>query len=94
MEQGVEQGCRRKALVYLPTNEVVTSYRQLEEKLRKLGWERYPDNDDPDKLQFHRGVSSALLISLPRDFAKFKTMHMFDIVLKNRDYFEVRDHFL
>ncbi|KAH7438680.1 hypothetical protein KP509_04G026300, partial [Ceratopteris richardii] len=82
---------RQKALVYLPTNEVVSSYSELEEKLRGLGWERYPYNRDPDKLQFHRGISSKLLISLPRDYAKFKTMHMFDIVLKNRDFFEVRD---
>eukprot|EP00250_Pteridium_aquilinum_P029399 c3925_g1_i1 orf=7-360(-) len=89
-EMEVEQG-RRKALVYLPTNEVVCSYRELEEKLFKLGWERYPNHEEPEKLQYHRCYSSSLLISLPRDFSKFKTMHMFDIVLKNRESFEVRD---
>lgn len=89
-EFNVDQG-KRKALVYLPTNEVISSYKDLEEKLLNLGWERYPNNEEPDKLQYHRCYSSSLLISLPRDFSKFKTMHMFDIVLKNREFFEVRD---
>lgn len=84
------QNGRRKALVYLPTKHVISSYADLEEKLIHLGWKRYP-NDDPEKLQFHRCYSSSLLISLPSDFTKFKTMHMYDIVLKNRQYFEVRD---
>ncbi|XP_076923899.1 flowering-promoting factor 1-like [Bidens hawaiensis] len=70
------------------TNEVVTSYNVLERLLASLGWERY--NDDPNLLQFHKR-SSVHLISLPKDFNKFKSMHMFDIVVKNRNMFEVRD---
>ncbi|KAJ6989319.1 flowering-promoting factor 1-like protein 3 [Populus alba x Populus x berolinensis] len=52
------------------------------------GWERY--YDDPDLLQFHIR-STVHLISLPKDFNKFKPMHMYDIVVKNRNMFEVRD---
>ncbi|XP_057959796.1 flowering-promoting factor 1-like protein 3 [Malania oleifera] len=81
-------GTRRKVLVYLPTNEVVTSYGVLENKLSSLGWERY--YDDPELLQFHKR-STVHLISLPKDFGKFKSMHMYDIVVKNRNAFEVRD---
>ncbi|KAI3812514.1 hypothetical protein L1987_17224 [Smallanthus sonchifolius] len=79
---------RRKILVHVPTNEVVTSYDALERILSSLGWERY--YDDPDLLQFHKR-STVHLISLPKDFNKFKSMHMFDIVVKNRNKFEVRD---
>ncbi|XVE65628.1 hypothetical protein DITRI_Ditri08aG0015400 [Diplodiscus trichospermus] len=79
---------RRKVLVHTPTNEVITSYAVLEPKLSSLGWERY--YDDPDLLQFHKR-STVHLISLPKDFNKFKSMHMYDIVVKNRNSFEVRD---
>ncbi|KAI6684010.1 hypothetical protein NL676_029923 [Syzygium grande] len=79
---------RRKVLVHTPTNEVITSYSDLERKLSSLGWERY--YDDPELLQFHKR-STVDLISLPKDFNKFKSMHMFDIVVKNRNIFEVRD---
>ncbi|XP_076919552.1 flowering-promoting factor 1-like protein 3 [Bidens hawaiensis] len=79
---------RRKVLVHVPTNEVVTSYNVLERILSSYGWERY--YDDPDLLQFHKR-STVHLISLPRDFNKLKSMHMFDIVVKNRNIFEVRD---
>ncbi|KAK1438246.1 hypothetical protein QVD17_04052 [Tagetes erecta] len=79
---------RRKVLVHVPMNQVVTSYDVLERMLSSLGWERY--YDDPDLLQFHKR-SSVHLISLPKDFNKFKSMHMFDIVVKNRNMFEVRD---
>ncbi|KAI5650734.1 hypothetical protein M9H77_36739 [Catharanthus roseus] len=82
------QGNRRKMLVHVPSNEVITSYAVLERKLSALGWERY--YDDPDLLQFHKR-STVHLISLPKDFNKFKSMHMFDIVVKNRNEFEVRD---
>ncbi|KAL2459253.1 Flowering-promoting factor 1-like protein 2 [Forsythia ovata] len=78
----------RKVLVHVPSNEVITSYSVLEGKLSSLGWERY--YDDPDLLQFHKR-STVHLISLPRDFSKFKSMHMYDIVVKNRNEFEVRD---
>ncbi|PON88308.1 Flowering-promoting factor 1-like protein [Trema orientale] len=35
--------------------------------------------------------STVHLISLPEGFNKFKPMHMYDIVVKNRDFIEVRD---
>ncbi|CAB4262727.1 unnamed protein product [Prunus armeniaca] len=79
---------RRKVLVHTPSEEVISSYAVLERKLLSLGWERY--YDDPDLLQFHKR-STVHLISLPKDFSKFKSMHMFDIVVKNRNVFEVRD---
>ncbi|XP_020585355.1 flowering-promoting factor 1-like protein 1 [Phalaenopsis equestris] len=79
---------KRKALLHVPTNEVISSYTSLERKLISLGWERY--YEDPDLLQFHKR-SSIDLISLPREFSRFKSMHMYDIVLKNRDWFRVID---
>ncbi|URE29925.1 flp1 flp1 (fpf1-like protein 1) [Musa troglodytarum] len=53
-----------------------------------LGWERY--YDDPGLLQFHKR-SSVDLISLPKEFSRFKSMHMYDIVVKNRESFRVVD---
>lgn len=87
---GEDQGsnARRKVLVHVPSEEVITSYSVLERKLTDLGWERY--YHDPDLLQFHKR-STIHLISLPKDFSKFKSMHMYDIVVKNRNEFEVRD---
>uniref|UniRef100_A0A3Q7EZG6 Flowering-promoting factor 1-like protein 3 n=1 Tax=Solanum lycopersicum TaxID=4081 RepID=A0A3Q7EZG6_SOLLC len=79
---------RRKVLVHLSSNEVITSYAVLERKLYSLGWERY--YDDPDLLQFHKR-STVHLISLPKDFNNLKSMHMYDIVVKNRNEFTVRD---
>ncbi|KAF8401499.1 hypothetical protein HHK36_012439 [Tetracentron sinense] len=79
---------RRKVLVHTPSNEVITSYAVLEGKLLSLGWERY--YDDPDLLQYHKR-STVHLISLPQDFSRFRSMHMYDIVVKNRNIFEVRD---
>lgn len=86
--EAVDQRGRRKVLVHTASNEVITSYAVLEQKLYSLGWERY--YDDPDLLQFHKR-STVHLISLPRDFNKFKSMHMYDIVVKNKNSFEVRD---
>lgn len=85
---GSRRGLRRKALVYVPTEEVIGSYGELEEKLRWVGWERY--HEDPELLQFHKR-STVHLISLPKDFSKFRSTHMYDIVVKNRHVFEVRD---
>lgn len=79
---------KRKVLVHVPTNETVTSYDVLERKLAPLGWERYLN--DPDLLQFHQR-SSVHLISLPRDFSRLRLVHMYDIVVKTRNVFEVRD---
>ncbi|KAJ7556270.1 hypothetical protein O6H91_05G076900 [Diphasiastrum complanatum] len=80
---------RRKVLVHLPSNEIIASYGDLEPKLLALGWERYP-NEESDLIQYHKS-SSVDLISLPADFNRFKTIHMYDIVVKNRSVFEVRD---
>ncbi|WJX27855.1 hypothetical protein P8452_16636 [Trifolium repens] len=49
--------------------------------------------DDPDLLQFHKH-STIDLISIPMDFNRFKSMHMYDIVVKNKHFFEVRDMML
>ncbi|KAL3648702.1 hypothetical protein CASFOL_005105 [Castilleja foliolosa] len=78
----------KKMLVHLASDEIISSYSVLESKLSSLGWERY--YDDPDLLQFHKR-STVHLISLPKNFNKFKSMHMYDIVVKNRYEFEVRD---
>ncbi len=80
---------KRQVLVYLPTGEVVSSYSSLEQMLTGLGWERY-NGGDPNFFQFHKH-SSIDLISLPREFSKFGSIQMFDIVLKNSDTFRVRD---
>ncbi|XP_010519600.1 PREDICTED: flowering-promoting factor 1-like protein 2 [Tarenaya hassleriana] len=80
---------RRKVLVYLPTGEIVSSYSSLEQILRSLGWERYYGGDS-DLIQFHKR-SSIDLISLPRDFSKFNSVYMYDIVVKNPNSFHVRD---
>ncbi|KAJ6995347.1 flowering-promoting factor 1-like protein 2 [Populus alba x Populus x berolinensis] len=54
-----------------------------------LGWERYYGGD-PDLFQFHKHASIDL-ISLPRDFSKFNSVYMYDIVIKNPNMFHVRD---
>lgn len=77
-----------KVLVYEPTGEVISSYAILHRILTGLGWERY--YDDPDLLQYHKSPSIDL-ISLPRDFSKFKSVHMYDIVVKIPNTFRVRD---
>ncbi|XP_057524451.1 flowering-promoting factor 1-like protein 3 [Amaranthus tricolor] len=86
--ESMERSGQKKMLVHVPSNEVITNYGVLESKLMELGWERY--YDDPDLLQFHKR-STVHLISLPKEFRKFKSMHMYDIVVKNRNMFEVRD---
>ncbi|KAH7283739.1 hypothetical protein KP509_34G021800 [Ceratopteris richardii] len=83
-------GGKRKVLVFRPCNQVIRSYAELEARLRSVGWTRYPQ-EQPGTLQFHRGHSSNHLITLPRDFRNLKPMHLLDISMKNRDYFEVRD---
>ncbi|XP_078439291.1 flowering-promoting factor 1-like protein 4 [Wolffia australiana] len=81
-------GQRWNVLVDIPTNEVITSYEVLEQKLLELGWERYLHT--ANLLQFHK-PSSVDLISVPSDFAKLKSMHMYDIAVKTRYVFQVRD---
>ncbi|EPS67846.1 hypothetical protein M569_06927, partial [Genlisea aurea] len=88
---GENHGQRRKVLVHLATGRIVSSYSGLEEILRGLGWERYyGGGGDCDLLQFHK-PSSIDLISLPKHFAKFTSVHMYDIVVKNPNVFHVRD---
>ncbi|KAL1207408.1 Flowering-promoting factor 1-like protein 3 [Cardamine amara subsp. amara] len=82
------ENTKRKVLVYTPSNEVITSYSHLQQHLYALGWERYYDK--PHLLQFHK-VSTVHLISLPSVFSRFKSIHMYDIVVKNRNMFQVRD---
>ncbi|KAL7170832.1 hypothetical protein ACSBR2_035655 [Camellia fascicularis] len=80
---------RRAALVYLASGQVVSSYTSLERILTSLGWERYYGGD-PDLFQFHK-QSGNDLISLPRDFSRFSSVHMYDIVIKNPNVFHVRE---
>ncbi|KAK6935847.1 hypothetical protein RJ641_032877 [Dillenia turbinata] len=84
-------GARPRVLVYLPANQIIRSYSDLERRLTELGWTRYYAGNHPDLIQFHRSDDSVHLISLPRDFANFRSIHMYDIVVKNRSFFEVRD---
>lgn len=80
---------RPKELVFNPTEEVINDYELLEEKLLALGWEVY-DTDDESVRQYHKSHTPHL-ITLPADFNDIKPMHMYDIVVKCRSYFEVRD---
>ncbi|KAK8553643.1 hypothetical protein V6N13_062440 [Hibiscus sabdariffa] len=73
----LESSPRRRVLVHLPSGEAVSSYSSLEHILRDLGWERYYGGD-PDLYQYHK-QSSIDLISLPRDFTRFCSVHMYDI---------------
>lgn len=83
-------GVRRKVLVHLPSNQSITSYEQLEEKLGERGWEPYLDGDRSLR-QYHKSQHTNELISLPKSFSSFKTMHMYDIVVKVPNTFQVRD---
>ena len=80
---------KTKVLVHLPSGQVVSSYSTLEQILTGLGWERYYGGD-PELFQFHK-ASSIDLISLPRDFNRFNSVYMYDIVIKNPNIFHVRD---
>ncbi|KAI8523800.1 hypothetical protein RHMOL_Rhmol13G0100200 [Rhododendron molle] len=84
-------GARPRVLVYLPSNHVIHSYADLHQRLAELGWAPYhnPHGSD-DLLQFHRSDDSSDLISLPKSFAEFKPIHMYDIVVKNPSFFEAR----
>ncbi|CAK8536090.1 unnamed protein product [Lathyrus sativus] len=97
-------GARPRLLVYLPTNQVITSFSQLEQRLNELGWTRYYSNSHHhhhhhhhhhqcpnDIIQFHRSDASNYLLSLPRNFSSFKHFHLYDIVIQNRSFFQVRD---
>ncbi|XP_061346253.1 flowering-promoting factor 1-like [Gastrolobium bilobum] len=87
--EGKTGSSKKKVLVHLQTGEVVSSYSSLEQILIGLGWERYYGGD-AELYQFHKHCSSDL-ISLPWDFTKFTSVYMYDVVIKNRNVFHVRD---
>ncbi|XP_009608254.1 flowering-promoting factor 1-like [Nicotiana tabacum] len=89
-EEEQSNGRKRKVLIHLPTQEIVSSYKSLEKILTDLGWEKYIDECDTDSYQFHKKTPADLSISLPKDFAKFNTVQMYDIVFKTRHIFHVR----
>uniref|UniRef100_A0ACD5VB33 Uncharacterized protein n=1 Tax=Avena sativa TaxID=4498 RepID=A0ACD5VB33_AVESA len=83
-------GRSRKALVYVPANETMRTLPALERRLGSLGWERY--YEDRAVVQLHRRDGGHDLIHLPRDFAAgLRSIHMYDVVVKNRGYFRVVD---
>ena len=92
---------KEKVLVHLATGEAVSSYKSLEQILCSLGWERYYGSSAADHkhhkhtnlFQFHK-PSSIDLISLPTDFSKFNSVHMYDIVVKNPNVFHVQDIYI
>ncbi|CAN6704387.1 unnamed protein product [Malus baccata var. baccata] len=77
-------GARPRVLVSLPTNQVILSYPELEQRLTELGWTRYPNSCRPDLLKFHRSENSVHLISFPKNFTNLKSFQMYDIIVKNR----------
>ncbi|XP_047340475.1 flowering-promoting factor 1-like protein 2 [Impatiens glandulifera] len=81
---------KMKELLHIPTGQVVESYSFLEQILVGLGWERYYGGDG-DLIQFHK-YDSIDLISLPRDFSRFNSIYMYDIVVKTHNVFYVRDN--
>ncbi|GLT85147.1 hypothetical protein SLE2022_033450 [Rubroshorea leprosula] len=85
--QGGSSTPQSMVFLYLPTNQVISSYSELEQILIGLGWERY--RGVPDLLQYHKHSND--LISLARDFTKFNSVHMYDIVVKIPNVFHVRD---
>jgi hypothetical protein len=83
----------RKILVHCPSNEIITSFEQLDEKLLSLGWHPYNNGqrDDERRRQYHLCACSPDLLTLPATFNGMCTMHMYDIVVKTRSTFQVRD---
>jgi len=78
-----------KVLVHKATNTTMTSYEQLENKLYSHGWYPYARNEE--MRQYHRGDHSVDLITLPAYFSDLRTTDMYDVVVKTRSAFEVRD---
>ncbi|KAG6597516.1 flowering-promoting factor 1-like protein 2 [Cucurbita pepo subsp. pepo] len=78
----------RNVLIYTATNEAMTTLTVLKNKLLSLGWEIY--YEDAEIVQFHK-PSSVDLISLPTDFNKVKARHLYDVVVRNRNLFHVKD---
>ncbi|KAG0609291.1 hypothetical protein M758_8G173400 [Ceratodon purpureus] len=78
-----------KVLVHSESNETISSYEQLEAKLLHLGWLVYSRNQHIR--QYHRSHNTSDLITLPVSFRSMRTTHMYDIVVKTRSAFQVRD---
>ncbi|XP_072996677.1 flowering-promoting factor 1-like protein 2 [Typha latifolia] len=78
-------------LVHVPTGRRVQSHEELEHHLAELGWVRYDTGQRKELIQYHRGESSIDLISLPRRFSDVRSMHMYDIAVKNRSAFVVQE---
>lgn len=79
----------RKVLVHRATNVTMATYDKLNDKLLELGWCPYFQNQHVQ--QYHRSDDKPDLITLPSFFCDIRTTHMYDIVVKTRSAFEVRD---
>ncbi|KAG6506213.1 hypothetical protein ZIOFF_031531 [Zingiber officinale] len=60
----------QQLLVYLQTEELITSHQMLKDRLRDEGWVHYPEMP-PELIQNHRGPDDNYLISLTRNFSSF-----------------------
>ncbi|KAF7086857.1 hypothetical protein CFC21_090115 [Triticum aestivum] len=80
----------RRMLVHESSGQPVSSLEELEALLADLGWERDED-DGTALLKFYKPGSQPdpLTLSLPRDLADFTSVHMRDVVVKNRGSFHV-----
>jgi hypothetical protein len=81
----------RKILVHCPSNEMMTSFEQLDEKLLGLGWHPYYGDSTTPMRQYHLCSCTLDLLTLPPNFDSLRTVHMYDIVVKTRSTFQVRD---
>ncbi|KAG6502802.1 hypothetical protein ZIOFF_035090 [Zingiber officinale] len=57
-------------LVYLQTEELITSHQMLEDRLRDDGWVHYPKMPS-ELIEYHKGPDDNYLISLSKDFSSF-----------------------
>jgi hypothetical protein len=78
-----------KILVHNASNETMASYEQLDLKLLELGWQPYLKSRFIR--QYHISFNTSDLITLPLSFGNIRTTHMYDIVVKTRSAFQVRD---
>ncbi|KAG6506212.1 hypothetical protein ZIOFF_031530 [Zingiber officinale] len=58
----------QQLLVYLQTEELITSHQMLEDRLRDEVWVHYPEMST-QLIQYHRGRDDKYLISFTRDFS-------------------------
>ncbi|KAG0556551.1 hypothetical protein M758_11G060000 [Ceratodon purpureus] len=81
----------RKILVHRPSNEMMTNFEQLDAKLLGLGWHPYYGDATTPMRQYHLCSCTSDLLTLPPTFNSLRTVHMYDIVVKTRSTFQVRD---